>query len=226
MQKVALPEQAEIDAFIGKYQPHNLVLDPANPIVINNLTPSDEITEMKYQQAIGYQNSLQVMEEVFGEFEQKFGRKKAAVEGYRTEDAEAVIITLGSMYGTAKYVVDQLRDKGIKVGAVKITCFRPFPVAKLREVMGGIKKVAVLNRTTGFGAQGAPVWLEVKAALSSETLVKSYIGGLGGRDVSTDTIEKVFTDILAETNTSFDQPTWIDCRTEEAMNIRKVETND
>jgi pyruvate ferredoxin oxidoreductase alpha subunit len=226
MQKVSLPEQEDIDAFVGKYQAHNFKLDPANPIVINNLTPSDEITEMKYQQVIGYQNSLKVMEEVFAEFEQKFGRKKSLVEGYRTEDAEAVIITLGSMSGTAKYVVDQLREKGIKVGAVKTVAFRPFPVAKLREVIGDTKKVAVLDRTTGFGAQGAPVWLEVKAALSSDTQVKSYIGGLGGRDVSTDTIEKVFTDILAETETSFDQPTWIDCRTEEAMNIRKVETND
>ena len=91
------------------------------------------------------------MEEVFGEFAEKFGRRKSMVEGYNMEDAEAVIVCLGSMAGTAKYISDKLRAEGTKVGVVKVVSFRPFPYRKLRSVIGDIKKVAVLDRTTGFG---------------------------------------------------------------------------
>ncbi|MEA4927120.1 MAG: pyruvate ferredoxin oxidoreductase [Candidatus Limiplasma sp.] len=222
MQKVNLPEQEQVDAFLGAYTPKNYVLDPQNPVVIDNLTSSGEVTEMKYQQALAFETSKQVMAEVFADFAAKFGRTKAAVEGYRTEDAEAVIVTLGSMSGTAKYVVDTLRAKGQKVGAVKITCFRPFPVEMLRQVIGSIPKVAVLDRTNGFGAQGTPTWLEVRSALTGTPQVKGYIAGLAGRDVHTGTLEKVFADILAEQGTTFDAPVWIDCRTDEALKVRQV----
>ena len=222
MQKVSLPEAAEVDAFLGPYVPKNYVLDPQNPVIIDNLTSPGEVTEMKYQQALSFEASKAVMAEVFAEYEARFGRRKAAVEGYRTEDAEAVIVTLGSMSGTAKFVVDTLRARGQKVGAAKITCFRPFPVEMLREVIGGAPKVAVLDRTNGFGAQGTPVWLEVKSALAGDRQIKGYIAGLAGRDIHTGTIENVFADILAETGTVFDAPVWIDCRTEDAMNVRQV----
>ncbi len=222
MQKVLVPDEKQVDDFLGKYVPKNYVLDPMNPVVIDNLTSPVEVTEMKYQQALAFENSKQVMAEVFADFEKRFGRKKAAVEGYRTEDAAAVIITLGSMSGTAKYVVDTLRQRGMKVGAVKITCFRPFPAQMLRDVIGDVQKVAVLDRTNGFGAQGTPVWLEVKSALSGRRQVKGYIAGLAGRDVHTATIEQVFLDILAEQGDVFDAPVWIDCKTEDALNVRQV----
>lgn len=222
MQKVALPEQAEVDAFVGPYVPKNYVLDPANPVVIDNLTAPTEVTEMKYQQAVAFEASKAVMAEVFADFEARFGRRKAAVEAYRTEDAEAVIITLGSMSGTAKYVVDTLRARGTKVGAVKLSCFRPFPTEALREVIGSVGRVAVLDRTNGFGAQGTPLWLEVRAALAGDTIVKGYIAGLAGRDVHTGTLEKVFADVLAEEKNVFNAPVWIDCRTEEAFDVRQV----
>jgi pyruvate ferredoxin oxidoreductase alpha subunit len=223
MQKVLLPEQDEIDAFIGPYTPRNLRLDPADPLVINNLTSPEEITEMKYQQARGFKNAETVIDEVSAEFERCFGREKGAVEAWRTDDAEAVIITMGSMSGTAKYAVNRMREAGKKVGALKIAVFRPFPYAKLRQACGGIPRVAVLDRTTGFGAQGAPLWLEARAALGAGTLVKSYIGGLAGRDVNTMVIEKVFADILAETS---DSPavTWIDLK-DNPMGLRRVVKN-
>lgn len=222
MQKVLLPEQAEVDAFLGPYVPKNYVLDPMNPIVIDNLTAPSEVTEMKYQQALAFEDSKRVMAEVFGEYAARFGRGKAAVEGYRTQDAQAVIVTLGSMSGTAKYVVDELRKQGQKVGAVKVACFRPFPVEALRAAIGSARKVAVLDRTNGFGAQGTPVWLEVKAALAADTQVKGYIAGLAGRDVHTGTIGKVFADILGEQGSDFAAPVWVDCRTDEALNVRQV----
>lgn len=222
MQKVLLPEQEEVDSFVGVYKPSNYVLDPLNPMIINNLTPPAEVTEMKYQQAQAFETSKEVMAEVFAEFEQQFGRHKAAVEGYYAEDADILLVTMGSMSGTAKYVVDQLRAKGQKVGAVKITCFRPFPQEMLRQVVGGVKKIAVLDRTTGFGAQGTPLWLEVKSALEGDRQIKGYIAGLAGRDIGMDTLERVFADMAAEQGTLFAEPTWIDCRTEDAPKVREV----
>lgn len=220
MQKLVVPEQEEIDAFVGEYCRKNMYLDPEDPLVIDNLTGSNEITEMKYQQARGFVNAEAVMEEVFEEFERKFGRRKSMVEGYNMEDAESVIVCMGSMAGTAKYISDKLRAQGRKVGVVKVVSFRPFPYRKLRSVIGDIKKVAVLDRTTGFGGQGTPLWTETKSALPGDCLVKNYIGGLAGRDISLDTITRVYEDIL--TGEPSEEPVWIDCDTEHAMGIREV----
>lgn len=221
MQKLLLPEQKEVDEFIGEYTVNNLKLDPEDPMVIDNLIGSNEITEMKYQQAIGFEKAHDIMNEVFDEFNEKFGRKKSLVEGYRLEDAQAVVVTLGSMSGTAKYVVDRLREQGQKVGAIKVVSFRPFPAKELKEMVGTIKKVAIIDRTTGFGCQGAPLWVETKAALSNDVLINDYIAGLAGRDIHVNTIEKVFTDVLNRKEES-EKPIWIDCDTENAMNIREV----
>lgn len=221
MQKLIVPEQPEVDEFIGEYKVNNLKLDAADPLVIDNLIGSNEITEMKYQQAQGFECAKEVMNAVFDEFYAKFGRKKSMVEGYKTEDAEAVIISLGSMSGTIKYVVDQLRAQGKKVGAVKVVSFRPFPTQELRAAIGDVKKVAVIDRTTGFGGQGAPLWVETKAALNDNVVVKDYIAGLAGRDVHTETVERVFVDILNSLKET-DKPVWIDCDTANAMNIREV----
>ncbi|MDR1000093.1 MAG: pyruvate ferredoxin oxidoreductase [Clostridiales bacterium] len=223
MQKVLVPEQEEIDRFVGEYKAVNLRLDPKDPILINNLTSPDEITEMKYQQAAGFRNAKRVMGEVFQEFAELFGRKKSVVEGYRTDDADAVIVTLGSMSGTAKYVVNHMREKGYKVGAAKVVSFRPFPYEELRRVLENAAKVAVLDRTTGFGAQGAPLWLEVKSALDGCKLVKSYIGGLAGRDVSMWSIENALMDIMEERSAKPDTK-WIDLQGD-PMNLRQVLMN-
>lgn len=222
MQKVIVPAQDEVDVFVGDYTVNNLKLDPADPMVINDLTGSNEITEMKYQQAVGFEAARSVMNDVFGEFERQFGRKKSVVEGYRMEDAEAAVVTLGSMSGTAKYAVDTLREQGQKVGAVKVVAFRPFPYMELKELLVNVERIAVIDRTTGFGGQGAPLWIETKAALGSGVLIKGYIAGLAGRDVNTETIKRVFEDLISGDEPA-DRPVWIDCDTENAMNIREVE---
>lgn len=222
MQKIEVPTQRQADEFLGAYRAKNLRLDPADPVVIDDLTGSDEITEMKFQQALGFENARDVMDEVFAEFGRVFGREKAAVEGYRTEGAEAVILTLGSMSGTAKYVVDCLRAEGRTVGAVKLRAFRPFPFAALRRAVGAAPRVAVLDRTTGFGAQGGPLWLEARAALPGSALVQGYIGGLAGRDVSPATLRAVFEDVLKAREPG--PVRWIDCG-EAPMELRQVKKN-
>jgi len=222
MQKLEILKQEQVDQFVGEYCVNNLKLDPADPMVIDNLTGSDEITEMKYQQAAGFERSRSVMNEVFEEYAIMTGRKKAVVEGYRTEGADAVVVTLGSMSGTAKYVVDQMREQGKKVGAVKIVSFRPFPYNELKEMLKGVGRVAVIDRTTGFGGQGAPLWLEVKTALGSNVIINDYIAGLAGRDIHTGTIQAVFENLM-NSREEAEKPVWIDCDIENAMNIREVE---
>ncbi|SDN41898.1 pyruvate ferredoxin oxidoreductase alpha subunit [Megasphaera paucivorans] len=225
MQKILVPEQGEIDKFIGEYKPQNLVLDPTDPVIIDDLTGSNENTEMMYQQAVGFKNAIPEMEKVFSEFENEFGRKKSLIEGYNTNDADAVIVCLGSMSGTAKYVSDLMREQGIKVGVIKVVAFRPFPYKALREVIGNITKVAVLDRTAGLGGEGTPLWIEIKAALTDKNLlIKNYIAGLAGRDINIETIKSVYTDILA--GQSSDSPVWIDCDVEHAGLIREVSIND
>lgn len=223
MQKLDIPSQDEVDAFIGEYKPGPLRLDPQDPLAIDNLTGSNENEEMRYQQAVGFRNAEDVMDEVFAEFSEKFGREKAAVEGYDLDGAEAVIVCMGSMAGTAKYVADQLREQGKKVGVVKVRAFRPFPAKRLRETLGGIKKVAVLDRCGGLGGVGTPLYLETKAAADPDVLVKDYVAGLAGRDINTTTIEAVFDDILA--GEAYDRPNWVDVA-DNALEIREVTFND
>jgi len=220
MQKLSVPELEEARRFVGEYKVSNYVLDPTAPVTIDNLIGSNEITEMRYQQVQGFKAAQQVMDQVFAEFEETFGRRHQQVESYRMEDAEVAVVTLGSMSGTAKDAVDNLRRKGIKAGAVKVFSFRPFPAQMLREALKNVTNVAVIDRSAGLGAQGAPLWLEVLAALGGAASVGSYIAGLAGRDVPTATIERVITHAVEQGIPT--EPVWIDCDTEHAMQVREV----
>lgn len=223
MQKVLVPSQDEIDEFIGEYKKKNAYLDPKNPVIINNLTSSEEFTEMRYQQKVGFENASKITDKVFDEFSEKFGRIHKAVEGYNLEDADAVIVTLGSLSGTAKHVVNELRNEGKKVGVLKIVSFRPFRNDLVSEMLKGIKHIAVFDRTAGLGSQGGPLWHEVKNSIDdSDAVVKNYIGGLGGRDVSEETIRKIFKDVLSDDEES---PIWIDLK-ENPLDIRQVNKCD
>ena len=222
MQKVRVAEQPQADAFIGPYRRHNSYIDPEDPMIVNNLTSSDEFTEMRYQQSRGFAAAAEVMEEVFTEFQERFGREHHVVEPYRLEDAKTVLVTIGSMAGTAKYVADRLREQGQHVGVLKIVSFRPFPYRQVAALLKNAEHAAVLDRSAGLGAQGAPVWLEICAALQSmEIDVCGYIGGLGGRDISMDTIRHIFEDMAQKDTQVCEEPAWIDLK-EHPMNIRQV----
>ncbi len=224
MQKVECPDQAKVDSFLGKYTAKNTHLNPKDPMFINDLTSSDEFTEMRYQQKVAFDNALRIIPRVQAEFYETFGRRLNLVEEYRTEDAEVVLVTLGSMSGTAKHVVNTLRAKGLKVGILKIVSFRPFPDELVRTALRGKKVVGVLDRSAGLGAEGGPVWLETTSALKgTATEVKSYIGGLGGRDIPEATIEKIFAELLEQYNNHpIENTTWIDLK-ENPLDIRQVD---
>ncbi len=217
---VRVPDQSEVDDFLPPYQVNNLLLDPDAPMFVNPLTMSDEYTEIKYQQNVGAENAETVIAEVMAEFAEKFGRKYDLVEFHGCEDAEEVVITLGSMSGTAAYTVDRLRAQGQKVGVAKIVSFRPFPHRLLRERLAGVQRIAVLERATSMGGAGGPVLAEVRSSLANLPVrVEGFVAGLGGRDIPPATFEKVFH--LLRTAEPQCRPTWADVRPD-AMTIREV----
>ena len=223
MQKVDVPEQELVDNFLGEYKRKNLYLDTSDPMFVNDLTPPEDYTEFKYQMKVSMDNALQVAPEVMAEFERTFGRKLSIIEEFQTADADVVLVTLGSMSGTAKQTVLRLREKGLKVGLLRIVLYRPFPFKQIREALKNVKVVGVLDRSSGLGLPGGPVWVEVSCALSGcAPVVKPYIGGLGGRDVPESTIEKIFNELLAIKNQETETHTsWIDTKAN-AMDIREV----
>lgn len=226
MQKTEVPEQNEVDKFIGPYITKNTYLDPKDPMFCCDLTGPEEFTEMRYQQKCAMDNSIDIIEEMEKEFEDTFGRKLHIVEGYETDDAEVVLVALGSMCGTAKYVVNRMRNEGKKVGLAKISVFRPFPAKQLKEVLKGKKVIGIFDRSVGLGGQGGPVWSETSALMINKNCdIRHYVGGLGGRDVTIDNIEKIYNELLEIFEGKREKHTeWIDLK-ENPMDIRQVLKN-
>lgn len=131
------------------------------------------------------------------EYERLTGRRYGLFEEYMLSDAEVAVVVLNSTAGTTKAVVDKLRSRGIKAGLLKPRVFRPFPYDEIREALGHVKGIAVLDKAEGFSGAGGPLFTEVGSALQGIANVEmtSYIYGLGGRDVTVDHIESVFMDL-------------------------------
>lgn len=220
IQPVLTIEQEEVDKFIPRYKPANLHLDTKNPMFINNLTPPEEFTEMRYQQEVAFDKALEVIPIIQKEFEQLYQRNYSLIDEYCCEDAEAVLVGIGSMCGTMKEVVKKLRANGKKVGMVKVTVFRPFPVVDLKKVLSTISSIGVFDRSAGLGAESGPLCNEVKAVLGNNSCkITNFIGGLGGRDITEATIEKAFEEIMKNQNTA--KKIWIDTR-EDALEMRTI----
>ncbi|QIB27816.1 pyruvate synthase subunit PorA [Caloranaerobacter azorensis] len=200
VENIELLETEKVKEFVGEYDPGlDTLLNPEQPVAMGPLDLPPHYFEHKRQQAEAMKNAKEVILEIAKEFEALTGRKYGLFEEYKMEDAEVAIVVLNSTAGTAKEVVDELREKGVKAGLVKIRVFRPFPVEELREALKHVKAVAVMDKADSFSAAGGPVFVETRAALyDAETrpVMISYIYGLGGRDVKTDDIMKVYEDLL------------------------------
>ena len=157
MQRVDTPSDEEAWDFVKPYVRKNMYLDTKDVMFINDLCPTVEHTEMKYQQKVGFDEAAKVAKEVFAEYEERFGRKLQAVETYCLEDAEVAVVTMGSMSGTGKYVVNQLREQGIKAGLLRICMFRPFPAEEVKEALKNIPIIGDVDRSSGLGAAQGPV---------------------------------------------------------------------
>jgi len=199
---VDLPEQASVDKYIPyKDYPNKMDLD--NPMSTCITAGPAWNTEFRYQQHCAIMNSAEAINEADKEFEALFGRSYGGmVENYLCDDANAIIVTLGSVAGTTRIVVDDLRAKGYKVGLLKLRCIRPFPKDELKKILGNSKVVGVLEKDISFGYEGA-VFTEVNSALSTlDKMPKTYnfIAGLGGRNISKNDIKEAFEKIIAYGN--------------------------
>ncbi|WP_353095976.1 transketolase C-terminal domain-containing protein [Tissierella praeacuta] len=219
---VNVPDEEEAEKYIKEFVPQNFILDTDNPYAINNLTSPEIFTEIKYDQKVAMNNALDVLEEKFNEFGDIFGRYYSLIDPYEIEEADTVLVCMGSMAGTAKHVVKELRKKGKKVGLLRVVSFRPFPHKKIAECLKNTKNIAVIDRVSSMGSFG-PLYEEVLASLKisgNNANTYSYVAGLGGRDIWEKTIENVFskTDELVEKEISCHSPIWIDLKKEGADN--------
>ncbi len=187
-ERVEIPSQKEVDEFLPKYKCEHVAYDPKNPMAVDPLTPGEILIRYRENHLESMQNAKAVIEKVDKEFKEKFGRAYGGlIDTYRCEDAEIIVITIGANVGTTRVAVDLAREKGIKVGLVKVRFMRPFPNEKIAEVLKGKKGYAVIDRSVSFGWNCGVLYQEVKAATSDlgENLCSiPAIGGLGGLDIS------------------------------------------
>lgn len=192
-ERVEIPAQEKVDGFIPDYKPEHIKLDPEMPMGVDPLTTGEYLTEYRYWHADAQKNALTVIEEVADEFEELFGRSYGGlIEEYRTEDAEYVLVTMGSMSGAAKEAIDTKREAGIKVGLVRIRVMRPFPAERIATALKGRKAVGVVDRNVSFGWNHGITYQEINAAMyrfNADSTTIPFIGGLGGTDVTPDHFE-------------------------------------
>jgi len=191
-ERVDLPSLRQVDAFLPPHTPSQ-VLDPDDPVSIGAMVGPEAFTEVRYLAHLRHLRALEVIPKVAAEFAAAFGRDSGGlVRPYRLDDAETVIVAMGSVLGTLKDVVDERRAHGERVGVLAITTFRPFPFAAVRRALRGARRVVVLERTLAVGVGGV-VTDHVRAALADAApepggavpYLRTVIAGLGGRPVTT-----------------------------------------
>lgn len=207
LEVVEVLDKEAVQDFVGEYEPAYTLLDPEHPITFGPIDFSDYYMEHKRSQVDGIEAARRVIPEVGREFGERFGRRYGMIEEYGTDGAEALLVALGSTAGSAKAVVDDMRERGLPVGLVKIRAFRPFPYEELREALGKAKAVAVMDRSISFGAQAGPLAVEVRSALYGLSLpVRDYIYGLGGRNITLEEIEDILQEALEMAKTKEAEP--------------------
>ena len=200
IENIELLEDDKVKEFVGKYKPEHYLLNRNEPMAVGPLDLQGFLFEHKYQQAEAMRNAKKVIEEVSVEFEKLTGRKYNFFEEYKMDDAEYVVVCMNSTAGTAKYTVDQLREKGVKAGLLKVRMFRPFPAEEIAESLSksSIKSVAVLDKSDSLNAAGGALYEDITSAMyvnKKSVPVVSYVYGIGGRDTTSDQIESVFEDL-------------------------------
>jgi len=188
-----------VKSFVGDYVPENALLDVEHPVTHGSFAGlGGPYFEFKNSQRMAIERSRDVVKAVGAEWSAVCGRPFGMIETWGMEDAETAIVVIGSTAGNARHVARGLRAEGKKVGVVKVRCFRPFPYAELAAALKGVKAVAVMDRSESFGAEGGPLFLEVRSALydlDTHVPVVDYIYGLGGADVKIELIDRVFADL-------------------------------
>ena len=205
IERIEIYDDAQVKAFVGTYQPRWPLLDLDAPKTHGAVGFSDYYYEHKRQQVEAIAQAPRVILEVAEEF-QSFGRDYGLFESYRLEDATVAVVVANSTAGTARVVVDRLREEGRKAGLLKLRVFRPFPARELADALGHLEAVAVMDRSVSIGAMqnAGPLFLELVAALTLHGFrlpMVDYVFGLGGRDIVPREIEGVYRELfqMAET---------------------------
>ena len=204
IENIQLETDEEVKKFIGEYHPEHYLLNDKEPIAVGPLDLQSFLFEHKAGQAEAMKNAKQVIKEVSEEFEKWTGRKYGFFEKYMLDDAEIAIVCMNSTAGTTKAVVNQLREKGIKAGLLKIRMFRPFPVDEVAEALSHLKAVAILDKADSLNGAGGALFEDVTSAMyvnKKQVSMVNYVYGIGGRDTTEAQIESVYNDLqkIAET---------------------------
>ncbi len=193
-ERVDIPTQAQVDAYLPPFEPRQ-ILDPSEPVTIGAMVGPEAFTEVRYLAHHKQLRALPLIPKLSAEFEAQFGRASGGlIRTYRTEGAETIVVSLGSVNGTVQEVVDEMRDAGVAIGSVSICSFRPFPLAALRDALGHAKRVVVLEKCLAVGLGGI-VSDGVRKSLSGIQLNGyTVIAGLGGRAITRASLKQLFND--------------------------------
>lgn len=198
VERVDVPSQASVDEYLPVYQPVQL-LDPKVPISIGAMVGPDAFTEVRYLQHYKQSQALELIPQLAAEFSERFGRPSGGLlRSYRTDDAELLVVAMGSVNGTIKDVVDEMQAEGLKIGLVTLTTFRPLPMAALRHVLGGAQHIVILEKSLAVG-MGGPLANDLDSALRNLVTapqVYSAIAGLGGRPITKSSLHRLFRQAL------------------------------
>jgi len=198
VEEVELAEPSQVDAYLPPYQPRQ-VLDPAHPVSIGAMVGPEAFLEVRYLAHRTQLRALEVIPALAAEFGEVFGRPgPSLVSPYRTEDADLVVVALGSVLGTVQDLVDELRADGVRIGALGITAFRPFPVAAVRAALSHRQRLVVLERAFSVGGGGI-VTPDVTAAVSGmDCPLTTVVAGLGGRPVTRASLRRLLADLRTD----------------------------
>jgi len=198
VERVDVPEQADVDAFLPPYAPRQ-VLDPEEPVSIGAMVGPEAFMEVRYLAHAKQLSALEHIPRIAAEFAARFGRTSGGlVRAYRCDDAETIVVALGSVIGTLKETVDGLRAEGMRIGVLGIQSYRPFPLAAVRAALQGARRVVVLEKSFCVGLGGV-VSTDVRVALSGLQLHGyTVVAGLGGRAITRASLERMLRDAVAD----------------------------
>ena len=211
VERVDVPTQVEVDAYLAPFEPRQ-VLDPTEPVSMGAMVGPEAFMEVRYLAHHKQLRALELIPQLADQFQQRFGRASGGLlRTYRADDAETIVIALGSVNGTVQEVIDTMRDEGIRIGSVAITAFRPFPLDALRGAIGHARRVVVIEKSLALGLGGI-LSDGVRKSLSGIQL-KGYtvIAGLGGRSITQASLRALFDSAIRE---ELEAVTFLDLNTE------------
>jgi len=206
---VDVPEQKKVDEYLPPFNPQ-IKITPDEPHAFGGLTSPEHYFELRYKLQKEMEKAPALIEETGKEYEKMFGRYLGLVDEYCCDDADIILITSGTMGSTARVAAEELRQEGIKAGNLRIKAFRPFPFEKVRNIVKGAEKIAVVDRNISYGHHGM-FYEEVKSALYGHNdglPVFGFIAGLGGRDITPSTFKEI-TNLVLKKKKPEEEIIWI-----------------